>query len=157
MLLSDEERAVISDARTDVAFFLNCALAVVVLATWILVDHVLAHRNMDSAMVLFLELPTWAWWLPATVVTAIPLYRTSRHLAVTAVYRWGTPTRAAVDLHRLELYDRLGLRRPTTTDDERVLSLAVNSWLRSGEHPPDHLRTAPSEATGSPPPERPHA
>jgi hypothetical protein len=155
MLLSEEERAVINDTRTDVAFFLNCALAVFVLSTWILVDHVVAHPNMDSVEVLFVELPTWVWWLAATVVAAVPVYRTSRLLAVTAAYRWGTPTRAAVDLHRLELYDRLGLRRPTTTDDERALSLAVNRWLGSGENPPNGLRAASSEATGPPPPERP--
>ena len=66
-----EERALIADARTEVAFFLNCALATPLVAAW-------------AALVRPLE-PTW-WWLlgPLAVILAFMVFQ---RLAVTAILR----------------------------------------------------------------------
>jgi hypothetical protein len=129
MLLDDEERAAINDARTDVAFFLNCLVVSMIVATWLVVDTVfVSHR------------PWWA--VPIIIVAGVFLSLGSQRATVTAAYRWGTPVRAAVDLHRLELYERLGTRRPASADQERHLAAAINRWLRGEEPLPDLWRSA---------------
>jgi len=118
LLLSTEERALIADARTEVTFFLNCALGTILVALWVALEAVLPGLLSP-------------WWLvlPLDALAATVAFMVFQLLAVTATFRAGAPIRAAVDLHRLELYDRLGVRRPIGPADERELAAAVNALL----------------------------
>jgi hypothetical protein len=127
MLLGDEERRVIEDARTDVVFFLNCAVSTIPVAAWLAIDT--AQRRSSRALIVL-----------AILIVAVALWFGLRLMAVTATYRWGTPVRAAFDVHRLELYDRLGVRRPVDADDERALAAAVNEALKGVAGVPGPMR-----------------
>jgi hypothetical protein len=41
--------------------------------------------------------------------------------------------RASIDLHRLEVYEKLGIRKPSSFSDERELGKAVGQLLLYGE------------------------
>jgi hypothetical protein len=56
--------------------------------------------------------------------------------AINAAWRWGVEMRASTDLHRLEVYERLGLRRPKSfTGGKRVSRRATRGAMAgcSGE------------------------
>jgi hypothetical protein len=126
-LLSEAERENITDARTDLAFFLNIALLAVATGAYVLADSV------------------WhGWWDSLAVVPALLLppviYQAACSAALGAAHRWGAAVRAAFDLHRLELYEKIGLRRPTTQKEEEETANAVNRLLVYAERLPDNLR-----------------
>jgi hypothetical protein len=54
--------------------------------------------------------------------------------AVRAAVRWSNRLSSSIDVHRLELYEKLGLPRPTDPDVERAIADAVN-LLRFGWGP----------------------
>jgi hypothetical protein len=61
---------------------------------------------------------------------------------VGAAVRWGTEVRAAMDLNRLRLYQRLAVRAPTSFSDEREVAKRVNQLLLYGVSPPDSFWAA---------------
>ena len=133
MLLSAEERSLVADARAEVAFFLNCAVCTLLVGIWVAVEIVWPKDV------------SW-WWLLADVAVVVVLFRVLRLLAVTATFRVGVPIRTAVDLHRLDLYDRLGVRRPTSQTEERHLAGAINALLVRGAPVPNEFRAAKPSA-----------
>ena len=60
----------------------------------------------------------------------------------------GEVVRASIDLHRLEVYEKLGLREPTSFSDERGLATKLGQLLLYGKPylPDDCWRVKPAEA-----------
>jgi hypothetical protein len=78
------------------------------------------------------ELRWWECLLP--FVLSYALYRAS----VGAAERLGTERRASIDLHRLELYERLGVSTANISNAERKnYATAVNRFLLWGEAIPE--------------------
>jgi len=129
-LLSDQERELHSNAKTDVAFFINSTLASIAVGIMLIADEV-AHGVVRAPFV-------WLYVLPFAV--AYVLYR----FAIGAAERWGTETRASLDLHRLELYERLGVRAPHSFSDERkCIAPRLNKFFLYAEQLPDNLWRLP--------------
>jgi hypothetical protein len=132
MMLSDKETQTHSDAKGDVAFFVNGALLAALGGLVLIVDAV-ANRASD---------------FPAELVYAVPFvisalcYRAS----VGAAIQWGEAVRASIDIHRRDLYDKVGLRMPVNFTEEREqLAPALNAALLRGETIPDELATKPPQ------------
>jgi hypothetical protein len=118
-LLSEQERELHTNAASDLAFFMNGALAA-----------------FTVGIVLAAETALKWWQYPLWFVVSYLLYRAS----IGAAERLWTERRASVDLHRLELYERLGVRRPPTPNEERSgHARAVNRFLLWGEPIPGWL------------------
>ncbi len=78
--------------------------------------------------------------LAISVVVARVLYE----LAVRAsIDRWGPLVRAALDLHLLDLYDRLAVRRPSTPAEDLRVGKAVDARLVYGTLLDDDVRVEP--------------
>jgi hypothetical protein len=128
-LLSDQERQLHENARTDMAFFVNSSLAAVVVGCVLVADEI-AHRPLD---------PLYGWAYAIPFLLAYVFYR----FAIGAAQRWGVEMRASIDLHRLEVYERLGIRRPESFSDERkAVAGAVNRLFLYAVWPPDPLWAA---------------
>jgi hypothetical protein len=133
LLLSDGERGEVTEAQGDFAFFVNALVATVMVGVLLAIDR-LWHRPGDVG----------DWSLALVVVAAVSavasaaLYRA----AVGAAVRWGVPIRAAFDLHRLELYARVGLKRPADVEEELKVGRAISRLFAFGEPPPDELRAS---------------
>jgi hypothetical protein len=132
MLLSAEERELHTDAKIDVNVFLNAAVGALVVGVVLLVDLAL-NSPVESALL-------WAYATPFAI--AYLLYLPTRG----AAERWGSEVRASVDLHRLELYTRLGLRAPESFSDERKVAKALNQCLLYGIPLPDALHGAAAKS-----------
>ena len=125
-LLEEREAELNADARGEVAFFVNTVL-LSVLSGLILLSDTIANEPLAWPAFLVYALPFTAVY---------PLYRG----ACGAATRWGSVVRASTDLHRLALYEKLGVRRPTGFDDERtVIAPAVNEALVFGYAIPNEL------------------
>lgn len=131
MLLADSEREVIQEGETDVALFINAMLFLPLVGMAFLVDAI--ADGLDFPRCLLYVLPP-----VVAFVAAWGAYRG----AVAAASRWGQPVRAAFDLHRLELYKRLGVKVPTSPSGERETARSVNRLLLYGEPIPWELRTS---------------
>jgi hypothetical protein len=125
MLLSAEERELHTNAKIDFNVFLNAAAGSVGMGILLLVDLVL-NRPLS------LE---WWWLYVGPFATAYMLYRQT----IGAAVRWGSEVRASVDLHRLALYERLGVRAPRDFTDERALAGEINQLLLYGTRLGDEL------------------
>jgi hypothetical protein len=123
-LLSDGERALHTDAETDVMFFVNASLT-----SWLLGAAFLAVDIPDG------DLKSSDLRGPLVLALAYVLYR----FAVVAAVGWGMAVRASIDLHRLELYQRLGIRRPASFTHERMIAGRLSRLLDLGERMPDYL------------------
>jgi hypothetical protein len=133
-LLSEKEHELQADAFADAAFFLNLALLATFVGTALLIDLV-AFRS-----------PPWYGVLPyfLAFIVAWGFYRA----AVGAAARWGTVVRSTLDLHRLELYEKIGIRQPITFEEERlVIGPAVIRCFLHGNRLPDELRAKPLRAS----------
>jgi len=122
VLLSPREVELQALARSDVDFLLNLSVLGVLVGATLLAER-LAHLSPVAAVSL---LPLAAAWVT---------YR----LAVRAERRLGHEQRASFDLHRLELYERLGMARPRSAADERATAEAANlvlQWRREGQPAP---------------------
>jgi hypothetical protein len=116
-MLNDSERATIDETTTDFAFWLN-SLAVVVLGGALLLAERLWHPPGGVIETVLVE---------ATIVATLALGGTWMYRqAIGAAARWGLAVRAAFDVHRFEVYDRLGVRRPYTAEDDGESGRAVN-------------------------------
>jgi hypothetical protein len=125
MLLTADERELHTDAKIDFNVFLNASVGVAGAGIVLLVDMGL-NRPLDWWL-------SWLYLVPFVVAYAI--YRRTTGAAA----RWGSEMRASVDLHRLELYDRLGVRAPSSFSDERRLADEINQMLLYGTPLPDEV------------------
>ena len=125
-LLSDQERQLHENARTDVAFFLNSSLTAAAVGVVLVVDRVL---NAPLAA-------RYAWIYLAPFLVAYLVYRFS----IDAAQRWGVEMKASLDLHRLSVYERLGVRPPAGFADEKTtVAPALNRFFLYGIALPDDL------------------
>jgi hypothetical protein len=114
-LLSDQEVQLHESAKTDVAFFLNSVLAAIGVGAVLIADEI-AHGPVDARY-------GWVYAIPFGL--AYLFYRFS----IDAARRQGVEMRASIDLHRLEVYERLGVRRPHSFSDERKLARRLNRFF----------------------------
>jgi hypothetical protein len=120
-LLTSQEAQVLADAQGDVAFFINSSLVAVLSALALVIDMV-----EDTGA-------------PSPVVVLVPVAVTvlAYGAAIGAAANWGEVVRASIDLHRHELYEKLGLRPPRDFKEERQIAWHVNRTLLVGLHLPD--------------------
>jgi hypothetical protein len=131
VLLGDQERQLLADAQGEFNFFLNGSLSAYLVTFVLAVDAIVNEPH-----------PLWLAWIYALPpVVGYLLYRG----AANSAERWGERVRASVDLHRLELYARLGLITPKTMDEERRLAGAVQNLFLWGTPLPDDLRLQSDE------------
>jgi hypothetical protein len=132
-LLSDGERQSLEDALGTVSFFVNSCVLAVVTGALLAGDSI---ANMGGAH----------QWVRAALISAVALavaamaYRWS----IGAVERWGLAVRSAFDLHRFDLYEKLGCKAPLTGADENALAQVINRCLLFAEPIPDEWRKPPA-------------
>jgi hypothetical protein len=127
-LLSSQEAQVLADTKGDVAFFVNVSLLSALSGLAVAADRVI-H---DSALSILLCL------IPFSL--SVIAY----HWATGAAIRWGEVVRACIDLHRRELYAKLGLRTPRDFSDERQIAWRLNTALLVGGHLCDDVADVPA-------------
>ena len=126
LLLSDGERQAHSDVKGNLSFFLNASLLAILAGGVLLADEIVNHPMDSPAAVLY----------GAPFLVGALCYRAS----IGAAIEWGEAVRSSIDLHRLELYDRIGLRVPNGFVDEHDnVAPALNAALLRGEAIPDEL------------------
>jgi hypothetical protein len=133
-MLTEQERSLHDDARTNIAFFLNSSFVAFLSACVYFGDYV-AYRWPGYFDV---------WWV-APVLIAYLFYR----LTVVSAARLGDRIRASIDLHRLELYASLSVLEPTTLEQEERVAAAVNRALLYRVPLPDDCRR-PGSSQGKP-------
>lgn len=130
-LLSETEHEIEADARSEAAFFVNLSLLSILLAVVCMVDLAL-FRSAAWYQVLALLIPFISAWM---------FYLAS----IGAAERWGSTVRSAIDLHRLELYAKIGVRQPATFDEERtVIGPAISRCFLHGNRLADDLWAKPA-------------
>jgi hypothetical protein len=102
-------------AKTDVAFFLNSTVAAIGVGATLVADEI-AHESGGLTRV-------WVYAVPFAL--AYLVYR----FAIGAAVRQGVEMRASIDLHRLEVYERLGVRRPKSFQDEHEIAHRLNRFF----------------------------
>lgn len=137
MFLPASEREPLVDAKIDVNVFMNAAVGTVLIGITLIVDAVV-HTPVAPEF-------SWLYLLPFVVayVLYVPM--------IGAAVRWGTEVRSSMDLHRLELYEKLGVRAPTSFADEAVVAGHVNRLLLYGFPPPDDVWRPPELAVPAAP------
>ena len=127
--LTEQESKLHADAETDVAFFLNGALSLFLAGMVMFADLAVNHPH-----------PLWLWWIYVLpFVLTYAFYRA----AVGAAERWGGYVRASIDVHRFDLYAKLGVKPPMTEQETTVVGSALNRFLLYGDPLPDDLRAGP--------------
>ena len=142
LLLSEQERELLEDAQTGVAFFINSSVAA--LFTGILLA-------VDWAVFRSFGLEDLWWLLPFALVYLF--YRGG----VEAATRWGDEVRSCMDMHRLDMYEKIGLRVPATNEEEQALAREVNRFFLYGRTIDDRFRSAESTLAEAAPNEPVHA
>jgi hypothetical protein len=132
-LLGADERELHVNAKIDLYVFFNAAVSVVVVGICLVIDKAV-HTPESTAYWPLYAIP---------FVAAYVLYRASIEPAIA----WGDCVRSSIDLHRVEMYERLGIRAPTSFTDEREMATPINQLLLYGRpHLSDDLwRAAGSE------------
>jgi hypothetical protein len=133
-MLTESERADLDEKTTDVAFWLNGLVLVVVGGALLFAERVW-HPPAGTLETVGIEV--------AIVASVAGLAAWMYRQLIGAAARWGEPVRAAFDMHRLELYDRLGVRRPYTREEDVEAGRAVNRLLAFGEPLPQKWRADP--------------
>jgi hypothetical protein len=125
-LLSADERELLVDAKINFYVFMNASVAGYAVAVCLAIDAGI-HKSPSVWQGLLYAIPFVAGYV---------LYRA----AVGPAIEWGSAVRASVDVHRLDLYAKLGVREPHSFSDERQLADKVNKALLYA-HPllPDEL------------------
>jgi hypothetical protein len=139
-MLSESERAEIEDTTTDLALWVN-GLAVVVVAGVLLFAERLWHNPGGALATFGVEL--------ALVIAVSALAHAFYRQAILAALRWGEPVRAAFDVHRLPLYDALGMRRPLNPAEDVASGKLVGRLLAFAEPLPEEWRAKPAATHGS--------
>jgi hypothetical protein len=123
-LLAESEQEAITEAQTDVALFVNLTALLPFGGLYVMVDllvhppsSMVAEIALGVALILVVTVLSWGFY----------------RAAVGAAVRWGMPVRAAFDMHRLELYSELGLKRPRTDPQERRIARAATRCMLYGE------------------------
>jgi hypothetical protein len=124
-LLADGERELLVDAKINFYLFVNASIGAFIVGVCLVVDKVINTPGSH-----------WAWVL--YVVPFLVSYITYR-ASIGPATDWGDGVRSSIDLHRLEMYEKLGIRTPESFSDEKVLSAAVNKALLFGLSLPDEL------------------
>jgi hypothetical protein len=130
LLLDQEERNHVEQASSDLMFFVN-GLYVIVLTGVTLAANAATQAASLPAGALRCSLV-----LAATLTVAALAWRAS----IDAGERWGSAVRAAFDLHRLELFERLGVAAPRTVNEDREIGRVVNRLLLYAEPVPERYR-----------------
>jgi hypothetical protein len=117
-LLGADERDLHVNAKIDLNVFFNAAVSAVVVGICLVIDKAV-HTPGSTAYWPLYAIPFMA---------AYVLYRASVDPAI----RWGDYVRASIDLHRLEMYERLGVRAPTSFTDEREMATPINQLFLYG-------------------------
>jgi hypothetical protein len=123
LLLSDAERQQIADAEGDVAFMVN-GLVLVGPVAGLLTAVVIGAQHTFAWTLLLIALI-----VGVSVLAAYVLYQLAIRVTVD---RWGPLVRAAFDMHLLDLYDRLAVRRPESPAEDLQIGEAVNAQLLHG-------------------------
>lgn len=124
MLLSEREGELQANSRGEAAFFVNGSL-LLFLGGIALIANQIADSTLSGLTLLVYLVP----FAGAVLLS---------HWGVGAATRWGSAVRAAIDLHRLELYGKLGVRLPVSFADEREnIAESVNQALIYGHPIPD--------------------
>jgi hypothetical protein len=136
-LLSAVERELEVDAKINFYVFTNASVGSILVGLCLIVDAGANHAHRP-----------WLWWIyTLPFLVAYVLYRA----AIGPAVDWGDVVRSSIDLHRLDLYEKLGVRRPVSFSDEREVAMKVNKALLYA-HPllPDDLwRPATAESRRS--------
>lgn len=82
-----------------------------------------------------------------TVLAALAISRVAYRGAVGTATRLGEKVRASIDLHRLELYERFGLKAPASLMSEEVSGRTINELVLRGTPIPDEVRARPSSSS----------
>ena len=117
-LLSTEERETHVDSQITFYAFLNATVGAIVVGVCLVVDQAV-------------HAPVPAWLSPLYAIPFVLAYILYR-LAIGPATDWGDAVRSSIDLHRLEVYEKLGVRRPTSFSDERELAVTVSQMLLYG-------------------------
>jgi len=135
-LLTAEERQAHIDARADLSLFLNGTVGAFVVGVCLAYDKAV---NVPH--------PAWDW--PLYLIPFALMYGLYS-FSLNPALEWGAAVRASIDLHRLELYERLGVRKPRSFSDEREIAAKVNKALLFA-HPllPDDLWGQESDGEGA--------
>lgn len=127
LLLSQDESHTLATIKSDADFLVNASFMSYGVGA-VFVVNVAIHTPAQ-----------WYSWVLCSVpfVVGYLLYR----ISVGAAIRWGSGVRSCVDLHRLQLYERMGLQQPTTQAREAEIADAINQCLLYGVPLPDAVRT----------------
>jgi hypothetical protein len=125
-LLTDVERSLHVDAETDVAFLVNSSLAAAVVGAVVFVDQ---FFPWGSSWMNWQTIDAWGWGylLPAVgsgllaYVFYVFSHRAADGVAVLRI--------ASIDVHRHDLYERMGIEKPTTLEEEKVAAKELNELL----------------------------
>jgi hypothetical protein len=126
LLLSQDESQTLATVKSDADFLVNASLLSYGVGI-VLVVSVATHTAAQ-----------WYSWLLCIIpfIVGYLLYR----IAVGAAVRWGSGVRSCVDLHRLQLYERMGVQQPRTRAHEAEIADAINQCLLYGVPIPDTVR-----------------
>lgn len=133
MLLNERQAELEANARSQVCFFVNGSLLLLIAGVLLVADEV-AEAPLGGLIVAVYLLPFLASHLLARWATG-------------AAARWGSTVRAAIDLHRFELYEKLGVRRPRNFSDERQIAAEINQSLLYGNPIPDEFSATDIDST----------
>jgi hypothetical protein len=138
LLLTEREGEQQANARSEAAFFVNGSL-LTFLSGGVLIADQLADSSLKNLELLLYLIPFLMGFL---------LMKWS----VGAAVRWGSTVRSAIDLHRFDLYEKLGIRAPTGFSDEFDVADKLSQKLLYGYEisddyfrPPKDLGDHPNE------------
>lgn len=119
-LLTADERELLVDAKINFYVFMNASASGFAVGVCLAIDAAV-NKSPSFWQALLYAIPFVAGYV---------LYRA----AIGPAIEWGSAVRASVDLHRLDLYEKLGVRKPRSFTDERAVADKVNKALLYG-HP----------------------
>lgn len=121
-LFSEREQALHDEIRTSVSFAINLSLAFLVVGLLRAIGVLWPIGGVD-----------WHWGLFLSLIPFFVSYIVYRLLAIDAVVASGHRIRASLDLHRLELYDKVGVQSTRAfSAQEREVGVALSRYLVSG-------------------------
>ena len=128
MLLSTEEQQLLADAKGNVAFFVNGSLLAALGGVALIADRILSQSSAFPSGFLYVipfALSGLCYWV-----------------SIEAAIAWGELVAASIDLHRLQLYEKVGLRAPADfTDERKNIAPAFNAAVLRGTEIDDKFAT----------------
>jgi hypothetical protein len=121
-LFSDQEQALHDDARTNLSFAVNVSLLMLIVGVVRALGVFWPFHGID-----------WHWGLLLNLIPLGVSYLVYRLLVIDAVVAGGRRIRSSLDLHRADLYGKLGVQGAAAfSDRERALGAALSAYLLSG-------------------------